>query len=245
MKEYPMASLTTFSWITIFAFTAMVVNTIGIYFIYKNKEWTIKNKDYFLCFAAGVLIAAPLLTAFPEAVESHHDAGLAALAGFAFMFFSNKLIQHRTHQEELAFGITALEGIGIHSFIDGVIYSVTFNVNTMTGILAGVGLVAHEFAEGVITFSVLIAGGMSSKKAFFFAFLVAALTTPVGAFLAYPLISGLSEGALGLSLGFVSGVLIYLSASHLLPEGQQRGKKHSYLAFTLGILVALILFAFH
>jgi zinc transporter ZupT len=67
----------------------------------------------------------------------------------------------------------------------------------------------------------------------------------VGAFLAYPLISGLSEGALGLSLGFVSGVLIYLSASHLLPEGQQRGKKHSYLAFTLGILVALILFAFH
>lgn len=240
-----MAPFTTFTWIALFALSAMMVNTIGIYFIYKNKDWAERNKDYFLCFAAGVLISAPLLSAFPEAVESHHKAGLAALAGFSFMFFSNKYIQHKTNQPELAFGITALEGIGLHSFIDGVIYAVTFNVNTMTGILAGVGLVVHEFAEGVITFSVLISAGIRPKKAFFFAFLVAALTTPVGAFLAYPFISRMSEPTLGLALGFVSGVLIYLSAAHLLPEGQERGRKHSYLAFMLGVLMALFLFAFH
>lgn len=240
-----MTSLTTFSWIAIFALTAMVVNTIGIYFIYRNKEWAERNKDFFLFFAAGILIATPLLSSFPEAVETHHGAGFAALGGFGFMFLSNKFIQRRTRRRELAFGITALEGIGLHSFIDGVIYSVTFNVNTMTGIMAGVGLVAHEFAEGVITFSVLVAGGIRPQKAFFFAFLVAALTTPIGAFAAYPFIRGMSQEAMGLSLGFVSGVLIYLSASHLLPEGQQQGRKYSYLAFVLGILIALFLFAFH
>lgn len=82
----------------------------------------------------------------------------------------------------VALGITAIEGIGIHSFLDGIIYTVTFNVSAMTGVLTGIGLVVHEFAEGIITFSVLLKGGLSAKKAMFYAFLVAALTTPLEAF---------------------------------------------------------------
>ena len=157
------------------------------------------------------------------------------------MFFSNRLIKYRTKQDELAFGITALEGIGIHSFIDGIIYSVTFSTSTLIGILAGVGLVVHEFAEGVITFSFLVKGGVSAKKAIVYAFLVAALTTPVGAFIAYPFVSNLSDSILGLALGFVVGVLIYISASHLLPETRKNERHHSYFAFLAGVAFALFL----
>jgi len=234
-----MQKLDTFTLIMIFSLSSMVVNSIGIWLVYINREWAEKSKEYFMCFAAGVLISSPLIIAFPEATEKSPYAGLAALAGFVFMFFSNRFIKYITKQPELAFGITSLLGIGMHSFIDGIIYSVTFSASTFAGLLAGTGLVVHEFAEGVITFSVLLNGGLSGKKAVFYAFLVAALTTPVGAFIAYPIVRNLNNSILGIALGGVVGVLIYLSASHLLPEAQEHERKHSYLAFLAGIALSL------
>lgn len=234
-----MSGWSTLPWIALFALGALVVNSVGILAIYRNREFAEKNKVYFICFAAGVLITAPLIHTLPHAFEKNHFAGSAALLGFLFMFFSNKYIKKRTQQKELAFGITAIEGIGIHSFIDGVIYSVTFSVSTLTGVLAGIGLVAHEFAEGVIAFSVLVKGGLSAQKAAFYGFLVAGLTTPVGAFVVYPFVKNLSGSAMGLALGFVGGVLIYVSASHLLPEAREHEKFHSQTAFLLGVLLAV------
>jgi len=231
----------TFMWIIFFAVGAAIVNGIGIWVIYKNKKWAEKAITYFMCFAAGVLITTPLIIAFPQATEKNPYAGYATLVGFLFMFFSNKLIKYRTKQKELAFGITAAEGIGIHSFIDGVIYSVTFSVSILTGFMAGIGLVIHEFAEGVITFSILIKGGFNERKAAFYALLIASLTTPLGAFIAYPFINKLSSSILGLALGFVVGVLVYISASHLLPEAQTNQKKHSTLSFLSGVALALFI----
>ncbi|NLB42583.1 MAG: ZIP family metal transporter, partial [Clostridiales bacterium] len=224
-----MNKLSTFAWISIFAIGAMLVNSFGIWAIYKNREWAEKTKEYCMCFAAGVLISSPLIIAFPQALQKNAYAGFASLVGFIFMYFSNKIIKYKTKQRELAFGITAIEGILIHSLMDGVIYTVTFSINTVIGVLTGIGLVIHEFAEGVITFSMLLKGGLSVKKAGIYAFIVAALTTPIGAFIAYPIIRNLTNDILGLALGFVAGVLIYVSASHLLPEASEHEKKHSTL----------------
>lgn len=234
--------MTTFLYIFLFSMAAMLINTAGIFVMSRNEAWTLKNKEYFMCFAAGVLITSPLISAFPNAVLHNAYAGIAALAGFMFMFANNRLIKSKTKQQDLAFGITALLGIAIHSFVDGAIYSVTFHVSTIFGLASGIGLVAHEFAEGVITYSFLIKSGVQKKKAFFYAFLVAGLTTPIGALVAYPLISTLDSSTLGLAMGAVSGVMIYLSASHLLPSVNQDEKHHSYIAFTLGILLAFVFF---
>lgn len=236
-----MSSWSSLPWIGIFAIAAMIINGIGILVVYRNKEFAERNKVYFICFAAGVLITAPLVHLLPHAMVENKYAGLFALAGFMFMFFSNKIIKFKTNEKELAFGITAIEGIGIHSFIDGIIYSVTFSVSTYTGLIAGIGLATHEFAEGIIAFSVLIKGGLSNKKAALIAFLVAGLTTPIGAFIVYPFVKTLSEVSLGLALGFVGGVLIYVSASHLLPEAREHEKHHSHLALLLGVALALLL----
>lgn len=236
-----MSVTNSFTWMASFAVAAMIVNSIGIFAIYKNRKWAEKNKEYFMCFAAGVLISSPLIMAFPEAVQKNPNSGLAALAGFMFMYFSNKFIKYKTKQTELAFGITAIEGIGIHSFIDGIIYCVSFSASIFIGIISGIGLLVHEFAEGVITFSVLTKGGLKAKKAAFYAFLVAALTTPLGAFIAYPFIKRLNDSFLGLALGFAAGILIYISASHLLPEASEHEKEHSYTAFVSGVALALLI----
>ena len=194
-----------------------------------------------MCFAAGILISTPLILALPNAVRSNLHAGSMALGGFLVLFLSNKLIKYYTKKRELTFGLIAAEGIGIHSFIDGVIYSVTFNVSILVGFLSATGLVIHEFAEGVITYIVLLKGGLSKKSSALYAFLIAGLTTPLGAFLIYPFISRVDKATLGLMLGFVAGVLLYISASHLLPEAREYERKHSDLAFLAGVGLALFI----
>lgn len=232
---------TTFLWIALFAVIAAVVNGAGIFIIFRYRNWAEKAKTYFMCFAAGVLISTPLMLALPQAIQKNFYAGFLALLGFLFMFFSNEFIKHLTKKETLAFGIVAAEGIGIHSFIDGIIYTVTFSISILTGILAATGLVIHEFAEGIITYTLFLRGGMKEKTAMFYAFMVAGLTTPLGAFIAYPLVNKLNESSLGLLLGFVAGVLIYVSASHLLPDARGEEKKHSGIAFISGVGLALFI----
>lgn len=230
-----------FIYIVVFAILAAVINGAGILVLYWNSEWAEKAKAYFMCFAAGVLISTPLMLALPKAIQMNFYAGFMALLGFLFMFFSNELIKKYTKKDVLAFGIVAAEGIGIHSFIDGIIYTVTFSVSLLTGLLAATGLVIHEFAEGIITYSLFLKGGVKKKSALFYAFLVAGLTTPLGALLAYPLVNKLNQENLGLLLGFVAGVLIYVSASHLLPEARGEEKKHSDIAFLAGVALALFI----
>lgn len=231
----------TFHWIALFAILSAIINGIGILVLHRFKDWAEKAKTYFMCFAAGVLISTPLMLALPQAIQKNFYAGIMALAGFLFMFFSNEFIKHQTQKKVLAFGIVAAEGIGIHSFIDGIIYTVTFSISILTGLLAATGLVIHEFAEGIITYTVFLKGGVKEKKAMLYTFLVAGLTTPLGAFLAYPLVNKLSQSNLGLILGFVSGVLIYISASHLLPEARGEEKKHSGFAFLSGVGLAIFI----
>lgn len=235
----------SFGWIALFAFLAATVNALGILVVFRYREQAEKLMPYLMCFAAGVLISTPLMIALPAALERDPRSGFMALGGFLFMFFSNKVIRHYTHEEALAFGITAAQGIAVHSFVDGIVYAVTFEVSVLVGVLSAGVLVAHEFAEGVITFLILVRGGVNRRAAMVSAFLIASLTTPLGAFVAYPFIRPLSGGTLGLLLGFVSGVLIYVSASHLLPEARGHEERHSLLAFMAGVVLASFIVMTH
>lgn len=231
----------TFLWIAGFALLSTIVNGVGILTVFKYREKAERAKTYFMCFAAGMLVSGSLILTLPNAARSNTYAGVAALIGFLFMFSSNEVIKNRTKEKELAFGVTAAEGIGIHSFVDGLVYTVTFNVSILVGVLSATGLVVHEFAEGVITYLFLIKGGVEKKIAMFYAFLIAGLTTPLGAFVVYPFVSKLGKSTLGLLLGFVAGVLLYVSASHLLPEAREHEKRHSVVAFLAGIGLSLFI----
>ncbi len=51
------------------------------------------------------------------------------------------------------------------------------------------GTVFHEFPEGIITYLLLISGGGSPKQSLVLAFLAAAVSTPLGTLVSYPMIS--------------------------------------------------------
>lgn len=233
-------------WGTILAATlACVVTSIGIYAIHTFSKWGKRNIVYFISFAAGVLISVSFLHIVPRSFALSQHAPIYLLAGFGLLFLINRYLSvfvcTKPELKYLRFGAVLALGIGFHSFIDGIIYSVAFNVSMLTGVLAAVGMVLHEFPEGIVTFLVFVKAGLSKSRAALYAFLSAAITTPAGALVSYPIVSTLTTQVLGNLLSMSAGALIYVGASHLLPETEKAPKVQSLLAFGAGILVAILI----
>jgi zinc and cadmium transporter len=220
---------------------AAVVTTIGIYVIRHFEGWGRRNSTYFACFAAGVLISVSFLHIVPKSIGMNEQAPLYLLAGYLFMHLFNRFVTAYVCDKnpEFAIGLVPLLGIGFHSFLDGVVYSITFTVSILTGILATIGMILHEFPEGIITYLLLIRGGGSPKQSLVLAFLAAGLSTPLGTLLSYPMISRIESSVLGALLSVSAGALIYVGATHLLPEAERQPAKYSLVALFAGILVAV------
>jgi len=225
---------------------AAIVTTIGIYTIRNFSHWGQRNITYFICFAAGVLISASFLHIIPKAFAMNPNSPAYLLAGFFGLHLFNRFItafvcQKEPEKEKYGIGIVPMIGIGFHSLIDGFIYSIAFSVSIFTGFLATAGMVLHEFPEGIITYLLLVKGGVKERKAMLFAFFAAALTTPLGMLISYPLISEIDKPMLGALLSLSAGALVYVGATHLLPRAEQEHKKYSFIALGGGVLVAIII----
>jgi zinc transporter ZupT len=234
-------------WIALgFSIAAAIVTTIGIYVIRRFETWGRDNTTYFMCFAAGVLISASFLHILPKSFSMTPHAPAFLLAGYLGLHLFNRFLtafvcEKDPDKTELGIGITPALGIGFHSFIDGFIYSIAFSVSAFTGFLATAGMVLHEFPEGIITYLLLIKGGFSERAALWLALATAAFSTPLGTLVSYPLISRIETETLGALLALSAGALIYVGATHLLPQAEQEPKRYSLVALAGGVLVAMII----
>jgi len=240
-----MTPTSNFLWVILASSLACIVTSTGIYVINKNAQWGIKNISYFMSFAAGVLISVSFMHIVPKSFSMNDQAADFLLIGFMGMYVINRFLGlyvcNNRENTEIAAGIIPMIGIGFHSLIDGVIYSVTFNTNIFTGILAAIGMVLHEFPEGIVTYLLLEKAGISRKKAVFWAFLAAALSTPLGTLISYPFINQINRPTLGLFLSISAGALIYVGATHLLPAVEKENKKYTLLSLLAGFSIAVII----
>lgn len=225
---------------------AAAVTTVGIFTIRRFDEWGRRNTAYFICFAAGVLISASFLHLIPKALTMNSRAALYLLAGFFGLHLLNRALtvfvcDKDPGKAEYGVGVIPTLGIGFHSFIDGFVYSTAFTVSVFTGFVATAGMVLHEFPEGMITYLLLLRGGFSGRTAVILAIAAAALTTPVGMLVSYPLISGIDQSSLGALLAVSAGALVYVGATHLLPRAEQERRRFSMVALFGGMLVAAII----
>ena len=226
---------------------ACIVTTIGIYVINKYANWGKKNIIYFMSFASGILISVSFMHIIPKSFEMSKYAPIFLLVGFLSLHLFNRFLntyicgKAKENCKNYSFGIIPALGIGFHSFLDGVIYSVAFNVSVFTGVLAAVGMILHEFPEGIVTFLLLVKSGVNKRKSSIYAFLAAALTTPLGALVSYPLINKLTPPTLGILLSFSAGALVYVGATHLLPKVEEEHKKYTLVSLAVGIIVASII----
>ena len=224
---------------------AALVTAFGIYVIRRYEAWGRRFSIYFVCFAAGVLISVSFLHIVPKSFEMNTSAPAFLLGGYVLMHLFNRFITafvcERRPDAQYGIGLVPMLGIGVHSFIDGAVYSITFTVSIFTGMLAATGMVLHEFPEGIITYLLLLRGGFSKKTALVLAVLAASVTTPVGMLVSYPFVSRIDASLLGSLLALSSGALVYVGATHLLPQAEKEHGRYSLWALAAGILVAVVI----
>lgn len=224
---------------------ACAVTTGGIYTIRRYERWGSEHIAYFMSFAAGVLIAVSFIHIIPKSFEMSSTAPTFLLVGFLGLYlinrFLNTFVCHEYRRANFTLGVVPMLGIGLHSLLDGVIYSVTFEVSFFTGVLAAAGMVLHEFPEGIVTFLLLNRSGFNVKKSTMYAFLAAAISTPIGALVSYPFVAQIQQSTLGILLGLSAGALVYVGASHLLPAVEKENKRYTLISLLIGVLVAAII----
>ncbi len=224
---------------------AATVTALGIYTVRRFDSWARAKIVHFISYAAGVLISASFLHLVPESFAMNAHAAALLLAGFAGMHLLHRFlcafVCERHPVIEPGIGVIPVLGIGFHSFIDGIVYAVTYQVSQFTGTLAAVGMVLHEFPEGIVTYLLLIHGGLRPRAALATALLAAAFTTPLGTLTSYPFVSQIDEATLGALLSLSAGMLVYVGATHLLPEAEHQRRPYAWLAFLGGVTTAVLM----
>lgn len=193
-----------------------------------------------LAFFGGFLLSTLIDRLIPEEVNPHElkeEKELMALKSFSPAVNLPSL--RRT-------GVFTAIAITIHNFPEGFATFVSALDQVALGIPIALAIALHNIPEGMaVSLPIYYATG-ERKKAFFYAF-GSGLAEPVGAILGYfLLLPFMGELTLGIALGAVAGIMVYISFDELLPAARVYGNAHTtILGIALGMAVmgaSLLLF---
>jgi len=136
--------------------------------------------------------------------------------------------------------VTAL-AIAIHNFPEGLATFGAALQNTSLGIVLAIAIAIHNIPEGIsVSIPIYYATG-NKKKAFWYSFL-SGVAEPIGAALGYLILFAfLTDKIIGGMLGFIAGVMVYISLDEILPTAQKYDKK-GHLTI-IGIIVGMVVMA--
>jgi len=138
-------------------------------------------------------------------------------------------------------GIVTALAIAIHNFPEGLATFGAALQNTSLGIVLAIAIAIHNIPEGIsVSIPIYYATG-NKKKAFWYSFL-SGVAEPIGAALGYLILfSFLTDKIIGGMLGFIAGVMVYISLDEILPTAQKYDKK-GHLTI-IGIIVGMVVMA--
>jgi zinc and cadmium transporter len=233
--------------IIIFTLIGSIASLVGSFFLLLRRTLTESLTSQIVNFAAGVLISVAFLDLFPEAQDAagKNNIFLPALAGFIAFFFAERFVQlfhhHHGHGEKST-TLLVIFGDGVHNFIDGVAITASFLTSAPLGITTSLAVAAHEVPQEIADMGILLANGLSKKKALFFNFL-SALTALLGALIAF-YFAEFIERNLYIFLSVTSGFFIYIAASDLIPQLHEKFLENRKFAqvffFVMGIVSVFV-----
>ncbi|WP_069801279.1 ZIP family metal transporter [Thermogemmatispora onikobensis] len=207
-----------------------------------------------IAFAAGALVGLatfqwlPRLFSVLTLLPGERFAAFAALASgfFTFHLLERLALHWQAGQQEASangaprplLGVVSVLFFSLHRLLEGATISLGFVVNPATGLLLAGAIILHNLVEGLNAVVLLLANRSSRRQAF--AWLLFFACTPLLGTLATIWIS-LPTVLLPRYLGFFSGFLLYLGASHLLPASQRPGEPWSLLWTLAGAGAALLM----
>lgn len=176
--------------------------------------------DAWLAFAVGALAVAALLGMIPEALErglSPDALGAWLLLGLGLFFLLEKFARRMPR------GNTSLHaavpmivlGDGVHNFVDGVLIAAAFLADPHLGIATALAVTLHEIPQELGDFMVLVAAGLSRRRALALN-LLSGLATVAGGLAGYFILDE-ARAALPVVLVLAAASFLYIAASSLIP----------------------------
>jgi len=220
---------------------AAVGNLLGAAVVVKRAPTGLKFIETTLAFGAGFMLAVVLVGVLPVLEFSGITTGITILVGyFAVHLAHHVVVPHfhfgeETHQVSPAMGTSALIGLSIHSFFDGVAIASGMQADSTLGALLFLSVLLHKLPEGVTIASVVMAGGQPGGQA---------VRAALGLGAATVLGVVLTEVAAPLAtygLALAAGATLYVAASNLVPEFQNKRRLDLTLSFFGGAVAVILL----
>ena len=218
---------------------------IGSYTALKSRTWL----SYALALTSGLVLGLVTFDLLPEVFELAAGQELdpvwpmiALTAGFLLFHLFEKFVPlHEATEHEYGphrhpkLGVVRALALSGHSFLDGLSIGVSFQISTAVGTAVAIAVIGHRFADGFDTTTFMLFH--KNKLAHIKRWLAVVMAMPVAGGLA-SLAVPLSESALAVYLGFFAGLLLYISASNLLPQAHTKDSSLRGIGLTLlGVLL--------
>ncbi|MBS3782206.1 MAG: zinc transporter ZupT [Candidatus Thermoplasmatota archaeon] len=234
------------------------IGGLTVFFIKKPK---LSYLSPLLGFAAGVMIYISFAELLLEAIDGvgFLSANMAFFVGILFMFGLDKLVPHahidtepdefhkklskdeKTEARLKKAGVMTALGIALHNFPEGMAVFTVSLVDVSVGVSVAMAIAAHNIPEGIAVAVPIFYSSGSRAKGFGYS-LLSGVAEPVGAAIGFLILYPfLTESVLSATLGFVGGIMVFISFDELLPISREYGDEHlSNLGLFLGMFIMMI-----
>jgi zinc and cadmium transporter len=225
----------------LYGVAAAVANVLGAVAVTSRTAWSLRALDAILSFAAGFLIAVSVIDLVPESIKIAGPIAPAIILGaYVLVHITQHTIGRHfhfgeeTHSVSELVSVSALIGLLMHTFVDGVAVASGLTVSSGLGALVFVAVLLHKFPEGLAISSLFLAAGAGRRLAIYAAAALG-MTTIAGVVLTSELTTLQHYG-----LPISAGVTLYVGASNLVPEFQDRPGWRIPLSFVAGTVVYFV-----
>lgn len=230
---------------------------IGSVLVFFTKTKNNRFLTFSLGFSAGVMITVSFTDLFPaaqQAITKYHGkingilwSILFMLLGAIIAFLIDSFIpteeKYQVPKDDKNFGLfrvglVSTIALMIHNFPEGIATFVSGYQDVALGISVTLAIALHNIPEGISIAMPIYFATNSRAKALKYSFL-SGMAEPLGAFIAFLFLKPfINELVLGIVFAVVSGIMMYISFSELIPSSRQYGHiKLSLASIFLGISI--------
>lgn len=205
-----------------------------------------------MALTSGLVLGLVAFDLLPEVFEGVEANGLSpvlpmALFVVGFLVFhaiEKFILVHEGAEDEYGphhhpkLGVARALALAGHSFLDGLSIGVAFQASTAVGVAVSLAVIGHRFADGFDTANFMLLNH-NSERSIKKLLAIVVLMPVLGGLLS--MFVSLSEAALVAYLGFFAGVLMYISASNILPQAHDNAVS-SYRTVGLTVLGVAVMF---
>jgi zinc and cadmium transporter len=200
--------------------TVIFISLLGG-FLPLLRELSQKALALLLSFSAGVLLGAVFFHMMPETGRVLNDGiGWPILTGFLLIFIMERFVFVHACEEHTCdihqMGIPAFLGISLHSLLDGVALGAGLMLPQL-GPVVLLAVLVHKMPDSMSISSILLSAGWHRRNVAVLSILFA-LTTPVGALIAYFFLRSLAPEHIAFALGISAGTFLAIATADILPQ---------------------------